>query len=429
MRLFALVDCNNFYASCEKLFDPRLAGVPVVVLSNNDGCVVARSAEAKALGIAMGAPWFKIRAEAERAGVHALSSNYALYADLSNRVVEILRRFSPNVEVYSIDESFLDFSGFDLLTDPERFGAEVRSRVAEWLGLAVCVGFGPTKTLAKLANFCAKKGLAGAEGVCVIREPLSPEADDLLERIPVDEVWGVGRKLAPRLAEMGIGTVRALRDADPALIRSRFSVVLERTARELSGTSCLALEEVLPDKRQIAVTRSFGSRVHEIGALTDAVAHHASRAAEKLRAQGSVAALMTVFARTSPFSERDPWYSGSIAVPFAEHTADERRIVGLAARSVRRIYRPGFAYAKAGIILSEIVPAALAPRDLFSDDAALEKSESLMRTMDAINARFGRGALRSAVLRPARGPWVMSRGSLSPAYTTNWEELPVALAR
>lgn len=428
MRLFALVDCNNFYASCEKLFDPRLGGAPVVVLSNNDGCVVARSAEAKALGIAMGAPWFKIRAEAERAGVRALSSNYALYADLSNRVVEILRGFAPSVEVYSIDESFLDFSGFELLTEPEAFGAEVRSRVAEWLGLAVCVGFGPTKTLAKLANFCAKKGLAGSDGVCVIREPLSPESGELLGRILVNEVWGVGRRIAPRLAELGVRSAKDLRDADPALIRSRFSVVLERTARELAGTSCLALEEVLPDKRQIAVTRSFGSRVYEIGALTDAVAHHASRAAEKLRAQGSVAALITIFARTSPFSDTEPWYSGSVALPLGEHSSDERRIVGVAARGVRRIYRPGFAYAKAGVLLSEIVPAEMAPRDLFTDDEARERSDRLMSAMDAINAKFGRGTLHSAAVRAARGPWVMSRGSLSPAYTTNWEELPVALA-
>ncbi|MGB4467926.1 MAG: Y-family DNA polymerase [Azovibrio sp.] len=428
MRLFALVDCNNFYASCEKLFDPRLAGVPVVVLSNNDGCVVARSAEAKELGIAMGAPWFKIRAEAERAGVRALSSNYALYADLSNRVVEILRGFAPGIEVYSIDESFLDFSGFDLLTDPETFGAAVRRRVAEWLGLAVCVGFGPTKTLAKLANFCAKKGLAGTDGVCVIRRPDSPELDELLGRIPVEEVWGVGRRIAHRLTQKGIRSARDLRNADPAMIRSRFSVVLERTVRELAGTSCLALEEVLPDKRQIAVTRSFGSRVHKIGDLTDAIAHHASRAAGKLRAQNSVAALITVFARTSPFSDKDPWYSGSLALPLGEHSSDERRIVGLAARGVRGIYRPGFAYAKAGVVLSEIVPADKAPGDLFTDDEARERAVRLMSAMDAINARFGRGALRSAAVRAASGPWVMNQGSLSPAYTTSWEELPIARA-
>ena len=282
MPIFALVDCNNFYASCEKLFDPRLAGVPVVVLSNNDGCVVARSAEVKALGIPMGVPWFRIRDQARRHGIVAFSSNYALYADMSNRVVEVLAQFSPDIEVYSIDESFLDVAGFEG-TGLAEYGRQIRERVQRWLGLTVCVGIAPTKTLAKLANHCAKKNLAGTAGVCDFTIMPAADLDALLARIDVGEVWGVGRKLTPRLQAMGIGTVRDLRDADAETLRARFSVVLERTLRELRGTSCLALEDVVPDRQQIICSRSFGERVHDLEALQEAVASYLSRAAEKLR--------------------------------------------------------------------------------------------------------------------------------------------------
>ena len=253
MPTFALVDCNNFYASCEKLFDPQLENRPVVVLSNNDGCVVARSAEAKTLGIPMGIPWFKLKDEATRHGIVAFSSNYALYADMSDRVTGVLRQFSPDVEVYSIDESFLELSGF-----PrgwlEEYGREIRERILAWTGIAVCVSIGPSKTLAKLANHCAKKGLAGQGGSCDIGTMGETSLGSLLERIPVGEVWGVGRKIEARLEGMGIRNALALRNADPETVRSRFSVVLERTVRELRGTSCLELEEVAPDKRQIMLS-------------------------------------------------------------------------------------------------------------------------------------------------------------------------------
>lgn len=232
MPVFALVDCNNFYASCEKLFNPKLKSRPVVVLSNNDGCVVARSAEVKALGIPMGVPWFKIQAEAKRHGIVAFSSNYELYADLSNRCVEVLSGFTPNIEVYSIDESFLELSGFERVGYQE-YGQQIRQRVGDWLGLAVCVGIGTTKTLAKLANHCAKKELAGQDGVCDFTRMSASDLAALFARIDVGEVWGVGRKITARLNEMGIQTVRQLHDADPETIRSRFSVVLERTVREL----------------------------------------------------------------------------------------------------------------------------------------------------------------------------------------------------
>lgn len=286
--VFALVDCNNFYASCEKLFDPRLKTRPVVVLSNNDGCVVARSAEVKALGIPMGVPWFQLQAQARKHGIVACSSNYALYADMSNRVVEVLSSFSPKIEVYSIDESFLDFTGFER-QGYTSYGAEIRQRVADWLGLAVCVGIGTSKTLAKLANHCAKKSHAGADGVCDFTVMSEPALVQLFARIVVGEVWGVGRQITARLEAMGIKTVLQLRDANPETIRSRFSVVLERTVRELRGISCLDLQEVDPDKQQIMSSRSFGAVIYELADLEEAVASYIAKAAEKLRAQDSLA--------------------------------------------------------------------------------------------------------------------------------------------
>lgn len=426
MTVFALVDANNFYASCEKLFDPRLAGVPVVVLSNNDGCVVARSAESKALGVKMGVPWFKIREEAQRAGIVALSSNYALYADISDRVTETLRGFSPDVEVYSIDESFLDVTGFCHL-GLEDYGGAIRKRVAQWVGMAVCVGFGESKTLAKLANHCAKKGLAGADGVCDLTALEGPALDDLFSRIPVGEVWGVGRRISAGLAAMGVETVLDLRDADAETVRSRFSVVLERTVRELRGVSCLALEEMVADKRQIMVSRSFGQKVHDLAALADAVATHVTRAAEKLRGQGSLAGAVVVEIRTSPFSERGSHYQRSATVPLPEASADTRTLIRWAIRGLKTIYRPGHAYAKAGVMLTEIRPRAAAQGDLFSAGGAF-RSEGLMAALDAINAKWGRGTLRPAAVRADHSAWEMARGSLSPGYTTDWKGLPVVRA-
>lgn len=427
MRLFALVDANNFYASCEKLFDPKLAGVPVVVLSNNDGCVVARSAEAKAMGVKMGVHWFKMRDEARRLGIVARSSNYALYADISDRIVEVLRGFSPELEIYSIDESFLAIEG---LAGPAlaAWGRDIRGRIAEWVGMAVCVGFGASKTLAKLANHCAKKGLAGSGGVCDLSALGHAELGELFGRIPVGEVWGVGARLAAGLEAMGIETVRDLRGADPRLLRERFSVVLERTARELSGTSCLALEEMAKDKSQIMVSRSFGRKVFALADLADAVATHAARAAEKLRAQGSLAGAIVVEIGSSPFSEDEPFYRRSTTVPLPEATADSRSLVRWALRGLKSIYREGPAYARAGVLLAEIRPRSAAQLGLFAaGDAA--RSEGLMAAMDAVNARWGRGTLRPGAVRSDHSAWAMARGSLSPACTTSWAELPVAKAR
>jgi len=428
--VFALVDCNNFYASCEKLFDPKLKDRPVVVLSNNDGCVVARSAEVKALGIPMGVPWFQIQAEARRYGIVAFSSNYALYADMSNRVVEVLSDFSPNLEVYSIDESFLDLSGMSLRTESlAAYGVEIRQRVADWLGLAVCVGIAPTKTLAKLANHCAKKGLAGADGVCDFTTLNSGALSHLFARIDVGEVWGVGRQIKARLAAMGIQTVRQLRDADAETIRARFSVVLERTVCELRGESCLDLQEVVPDKQQIMSSRSFGTLVYERADLEEAVASYIAKAAEKLRAQDSLAGGVQVYIRTNVFKPEVPQYQKGVTVPLPEATADTRVLTQWAIRILRRIYRPGFGYHKAGVMLLDLVPAAKRQLALFDSQggAGDARSGKLMAVLDDINQRYGRQSLRLAAEGVERS-WQMRRGNLSPGYTTSWDGLPVARA-
>ena len=357
-------------------------------------------------------------------------SNYTLYADLSNRVVEVLSGFAPNLEVYSIDESFLELSGLPL---PEgglaSFGAEIRQRITDWLGLAVCVGIAPTKTLAKLANHCAKKGLAGADGVCDFTALTRNEMTVLFDRIAVGEVWGVGRKIEARLEAMGIRTVRQLRDADAEAIRSRFSVVLERTVRELRGISCIDLEEVVSDRQQIMVSRSFGHLVHDLDELEEAVASYIARAAEKLRSQDSLAGAVQVYVRTNIFKPEVPQYQRGVTLPLPEATADTRILAGWAQRILRRIYRPGFGYHKAGVMLLDLRPVANRQFSLLDGQggAGDARSDRLMAVLDGINQRYGRGSLRLAAEGVDRA-WRMRRGNLSPGYTTDWSGLAVVRA-
>lgn len=430
MPIFALVDCNNFYASCEKLFNPKLKHRPVVVLSNNDGCVVARSAEVKALGIPMGVPWFHIRDEARRHGIVAFSSNYALYADMSNRVVRVLGGFTPNLEVYSIDEAFLELSGFTGQAGSlAAYGAEIRQRVADWLGLAVCVGIAPTKTLAKLANHCAKKGLFGTDGVCDFTTASPAALDRLFEGIEVGEVWGVGRKITSRLQAMGIHTVRQLRDADAETIRARFSVVVERTIRELRGDSCMDLEEVAPNKQQIMSSRSFGRLIHDLAELEEAVTSYIAKAAEKLRAQVSLAGAVQVYLRTNVFKPEVPQYQRAVTVPLQEATSDTRTLTQHALNVLKAIYRPGFGYHKAGVMLLDLSPQANRQFSLFGTRGNAEgaRSEKLMGVLDSINQRYGRNTLRLGSAGVAQ-TWQMRRENLSRAYTTNWDEVPAVRA-
>lgn len=422
MTAIALVDVNNFYVSAERVFNPKLEGKPVAVLSNNDGCVVARSAEVKALGVPMGEPWFKLKDLARKHGIIALSSNYALYADMSNRVMSVLADFSPRQEIYSIDECFLDLAG--LPGERSRIGQDIRNRIQKWVGVPVCVGIAPTKTLAKLANHCAKKALAGQEGVCDFTAMSERELGPLLSSIDVGEIWGVGRKLSAHLKVGGIETVRQLRDFDVTRLRSRFGVVMERTVRELRGTSCLEMTEISPPKQQIISSRSFGKYVTNLQELEEAVSAYMGRAAEKLRAQDSVAATAYVYIRTNPHKEGEPQYSPGMMVGLPHPTNDTRLLTEAVLACLYRIYRPEFRYQKAGVMLSDITPAGIIQRDLFTQAQAAGRSDRLMETLDRINNRMGPGTLRLASEGIGQG-WRMKRGNMSPAYTTRWSELPV----
>ena len=424
MTGFALVDGNNFYVSCERVFNPRLEGRPVVVLSNNDGCAVARSAEVKALGVKMATPWYQMRDLARKHGIIALSSNYELYADLSNRMMAVLGQFSPDQEIYSIDECFLGMNGFEHY-DRFEYGKEIRQKVKQWVGIPVCVGFAETKTLAKLANFCAKKGLAGkegVEGVCDIQRLSQHERRRLFASIPVGEIWGVGRRLSRQLIERNIATVEALRTADATRLRREFSVVLERTIAELNGFSCVDMEEISPDKQQIATSRSFGRHVYALEELEEAVASYIAVAAEKLRRQGSLAGMVQVYIRTSPHKMPAQQYQQGLTIPLRESTDDTLRLTTIARWCLKKIYRPGFAYQKAGIALMNFSDAHNVQLSLFSKN---KDNIRLMQVMDRINGIWGRGTLHSAA-EGVHKAWKVKREKKSPCYTTRWDQLPVA---
>ena len=419
MRAMALIDVNNFYVSCERVFNPKLKNKPVVVLSNNDGCAISRSNEAKALGVVMGAPWFKMQDLVKQHGIIGLSSNYALYADMSNRVMTTLNDFSPNQEVYSIDECFLDLTGFN--RDLKAYGQEMRGRILRWTGLPVCVGVGSTKTLAKLANHIAKKQ-SQFDGVCNLNQFTEDELNKVFSNIDVGEVWGVGRRLASKLKALGINTVLDLKLADPEYLRGEFSVVMAKTVSELNGTVCIELEEITPPRKQILSSRSFGHTVRDFNSLAESITLYMSRAAEKLRKQNSFAGSVHVYIRTSPFKLDEPHYSNGMTIPMPSPTDDSRQLVKISLWALKRIYRPGFNYAKAGVMLSEIVPKAGIQNDLFSQPASNQKSEALMSAMDDINRKMGRESIKLAS-EGFKRPWKMKQENKSSNYTTDWSGL------
>ena len=417
--VYALVDVNNFYVSCERVFDWRLIGRPVVVLSNNDGCVVARSNEVKALGVKMGAPWHLLRDMVNKHGIVGLSSNYTLYGDMSRRVMTTLADRAPRQEVYSIDECFLDFTG---IGDRARYGQEIRHRIQQWVGLPVCIGFGSTKTLAKLGNHCAKKSLAGEAGVCDLTDLTPQDLDRLFQRIDVREVWGVGPKLAGQLDAMGIRTVAGLRDANAGVLRDRFGVLMERTVRELCGESCLPLDAMPQPKQQIMASRSFGAEVTSFEELRESVLTYASRAAEKLRAQSSLTSAVMVFVRTNPFKDV-PQYARQIVVPLT-HPTDDTLLIGRAIiAGLKAIYRDGYRYKKSGVMLLELMPKATRQATLFEDVDAIVRRTRLNEAVDRINARFGRRTVALAGAGLAKR-WAMRSENRTQAYTTRWDELP-----
>lgn len=417
-RVYALSDGNSFYCSCERVFDPSLIGRPVVVLSNNDGCVVARTPEAKAMGVPMGAPWFQIRDGYLKAGGRVRSSNYALYGDMSRRVNAVYERFADEVEIYSIDESFLDLTN---APDPEEHARRMRDTVLRWTGIPTCVGIGPTRVLAKAANHLAKKR-PEMDGVCDLTDPTRRAA--LLATLDIADVWGIGRALSSRLGAHGVRTAADLAAMPTKSARQILTVSGERIALELAGVHCSALEVVAPARKGIAVTRSFGRPVTTLAEMEQAVRTHAVRAGEKLRRHGRVAPQLQVFFFTS--RHRDgPQRSIAGTESFPVATSDSLALSAAAGRLARRLWADGFLYAKAGVILDGLVDPAVAPLDLWSQPDP--RRVNLMQAMDAVNLRYGRHALAPAGVTYRR-PWGLKQDMRSPRWTTCLAEVPIVTA-
>jgi DNA polymerase V len=432
--VYALVDGNNFYVSCERVFQSRLEGVPVVVLSNNDGCAVARSNEAKALGISMGAPWFKIKHFVEEAALVGLSANFALYGDLSDRMMRLAAAMGHSQEIYSIDESFIALDG--VRGDLVARGHKIRDRILQGIGIPTCIGIGATKTLAKLANHIAKTAERKPgtypeklAQVCNLAALGKDELASVMASTEVGEVWGVGRQIGKQLNEGGIHTVLDLARMDAGTIRRGWSVVLERTVLELQGVSCIEMEHAPQPKQQIACTRSFGQPVNSRHDLAEAITDFVSRAAVKLRKQRSQAGQVLVFIRTSPFRQC-PQYSRSITVPLRRPSADTAQMVHAALLGLQAIYREGFAYAKAGVMLLDLQDASQQQTELDLEGDDGRDRSTLMLAMDQLNDRYGRGTvlLGSAGLAGDKRTWSMKQERRTPRYTTCWEDVPVAKA-
>jgi len=419
--VFALCDVNSFYASCETVFRPDLKGKPVVVLSNNDGCVISRSPEAKPW-VVMGAPYFKQKEAFRRHGVVCFSSNYELYGDMSNRVMSTLEALSPRVEIYSIDEAFCDLTGVRNCRDLTDFGKEIRDTVLKRTHLTLGVGIAQTKTLAKLANHAAKKWPQQTGGVVDLSN--LERQRKLMAALPVDEVWGVGRRISKKLTAMGIETVRDLADTHIAVIRKHFNVVLERTVRELRGEPCLALEEFAPAKQEIVFSRSFGERITEYEQMRQAICAYATRAAEKLRSEHQYCRFISTFVKTSPFAPNETWYGNSASVKLLTPTQDSRDIISAATRCLDAIWKEGHRYQKAGVMLGDFFSQGVAQLNLFDDNAPRPGSEKLMEVLDTLNAKQGRGTLYF-VGQGIQPPWQLRRQMLSPRYTTRFSDLLV----
>ncbi|WP_314408953.1 translesion error-prone DNA polymerase V subunit UmuC [Pseudomonas kuykendallii] len=414
--VFALIDCNSFYCSCERVWRPDLLRTPIVVLSNNDGCVISRTPEAKALGIKMGAPYFQIKNDLRRWGVVAFSSNYALYGDISQRVMTVIESLVPALEVYSIDEAFADLTG---IAGAEPLGREIRRRVLQCTGIPVGVGIAGTKTLAKLANHAAKRWQKQTGGVVDIRDP--ERRDKLLRALAVGEVWGVGRKLQAHFEGMKIKTAWDLAQTDPWMLRKKFSVVVEKTARELRGTPCLQLDDPDPPKQEICCSRMFGQRLKAIEPICEAVASYTARASEKLRAQGSLCKRLRVSVRTGMFNPEEAKYANGVLCELPYPTDDVRMLTAAALAGLNRVFREGYNYSKAEILLLDLCQRGEYTADLFATTQP-EASERVMSVLDEINAKWGRGTLRPG--RVTSSPeWGMRRELMSQSFTTRMDQL------
>ncbi|PRN05317.1 DNA polymerase V subunit UmuC [Pseudomonas sp. LLC-1] len=415
-RVFALIDCNSFYASCERVFRLDLRHKPVVVLSNNDGCVIARSADAKPW-IKMGEPYFQIKEKLRKHGIVACSSNYALYGDMSERVMSVIESMVPAAEVYSIDEAFAELTGMP--GDLERLGRQIRAEVYQRTGIPVGVGIASTKTLAKLANHAAKKWQSHTGGVVDLRDEV--KRNWVLKKCDASDVWGVGRRLTAHLAAMDIRTAWELAHADAWVLRKQFSVVIEKTARELAGTTCLELDEPDPPKKEICCSRMFGTRLTELAPIKEAVATYTSRAAEKLRAQQSLCKRLRVSIRTGMFNPDEAKYANGFLVELPYPTDDTRLLTKAAHEGVERVFRESFRYSKAEVLLLDLSQPSEITGDLFAT-AQPVASEKLMGVLDAVNGRWGRGTMRLASV-PVDSSWGMRREMMSQSYTTKMDEL------
>jgi DNA polymerase V len=420
--VFALIDCNSFYASCERVFRPDLQRTPIVVLSNNDGCVIARSADAKPF-VKMGALLHEIRGDLKRHGIVAFSSNYALYGDISERVMSVLEARLPAIEVYSIDEAFADLSGMP--ESLENLARSLQNEIKQKTGIPVGIGIAGTKTLAKLANHAAKRWQRQTGGVVDLRDPV--RRDKLLKALPVESVWGIGKRMQVHLNALGIKTAWDLASSDAWALRKRFNVIVEKTARELRGTACLELEEAAPAKQEICCSRSFGKRLQTVEPIQEAVTAFATRAAEKLRQQHSLCRQIRVSLRTGMFNPNEAKYANGLLCQLPYPTDDTRLIIAAAHEGIGRLYREGFSYAKAQVLLLDLCRRDEYTQDLFAPEQSV-RTERLMSTLDAINNRWGRGTLQPGrITKPTE--WAMRRDMLSPAYTTCWDGLLKVHAR
>ena len=411
--MYALIDCNNFYVSCERIFNPALEGVPVVVLSNNDGCIISRSNEAKAIGLKMGEPVFKRKDEIEKHQVRVYSSNYALYGDISQRVMDTLRSFTPQLELYSIDEAFLDLSGIEV--DFGDYGKKIRSAIFKRIGMPVGVGIAPTKSLAKVANHIAKK----REGVFVIAS--ERERDWALRNTPIDDVWGIGRQYTTLLKRMGISSAFEFTQLSTDWIRNHMTVTGHRLREELLGNPCLSVESVMPAKKNIATTRAFGKKISDVEYLREAVSTYAVKCAGKLRRQKSVAAFLTVFIHTDPFSEKERYISRSLTLTLPIPSNSDMILAKAALHGLSQIFQPNLLYKKAGVIVSGISPNTAIQGNLFVQHDN-EKLGSISQVSDYLNARYGSGTVKLAIQGSGR-EWRLKQEKLSPGYTTRWNDI------
>ena len=422
-KVFALVDVNNCYVSCERMFNPSLIDKPVIVLSNNDGCAVARSNEAKALGIKMGVPLFQIKDIVQKHNVQVLSSNYALYAEMSRRFHKILGQYvtESEQEIYSIDECFLDLTAYYKHYDLTKYGQDMRQKILKWIGLPVCVGIGRSKTEAKIANHIAKKN-PSFNGVCDLVNIDLCNKEDYLANIDVSEIWGVGRKHSKKLQTMGINTVLDLASSDPREMQKLFSIVMARTVAELQGVSCIEIEHAPPSKKQIVASRSFGSRVTELTDLKEAISMYAQDACSRLRSEDLLCGTIIAFVQSNPFDPNVPFYNKSVSYTFPEPTDFAPELAKTATLMLNHIYKAGIKYKKCGVLLTCLEPKSGHTYDLLTDFDEIEKKERLMNAMECVHQRFGKKKISvGPCFVPGRN-WSMSRDKLS-KNPFMWDEL------